>query len=103
MFDCGWHFMGKPEDINFDTQVDFLVSSLSAYRDIQKMMKNTKKWLIFGTRRRYRYYAWKNVTDLSQVSSGRLQAAYFKAKLTLKDGEKFFNTPEQLKSLGLIS
>lgn len=98
---CGWLFGKKPEDVTIYDQVEFLVCSLATYKNIQKLMKNTKKWIIFGTRNHYRYYSWKNVTDLAQVGKGSLQQAFFQAQLKLKDGEKIFNTKEQLLSLGI--
>jgi hypothetical protein len=101
MVECGWNYGKNPEELTIDNQIDFLVCSLATYRDIQKIMKNTKKWLIWGTKFNYRYYSWKNVTNLNQLSSGVIQGAYFQAKLKLKDGEKFFNTDEQLLSLGI--
>lgn len=101
MGECGWLFGKNPEDVTIDAQIEFLVVSLATYRQIQKIMKLTKKWIIWGTRNKYSYYSWGKVKDLAQVGKGSLQQAFFQAKLGLKTGEKIFNTKEQLLSLGI--
>lgn len=98
MFDNGWDFMGKV--IDFDTQINCLVEGLANLKNVDKIMRSTKNKLVFGNQFSYRSIYWKGLKNLKDLPTHQLQGAYDRCKKELKGG-KFFNTDEQLLSLGI--
>lgn len=100
LFDNGWEFMKDPSKIDLDTQVDCLVTALASLKEEDALLRKTKRAFIFGTSFRQSIVSWKGKT-LADMPLGALQMTYDKYKKDLKKGEKFFNTDEQLISLGI--
>ena len=101
MYENGWGFMDNAEKINIYFQVEHFINALNELRSELKIQKKCKARFVFGTKYRYREIYWKGVKNLSEINVLQLQVTYNKHKKGLKKGEFFFNTDEQLKSLGI--
>ena len=100
MFDNGWEFMDSPDDISLDTQVEDVISALVNLNSEASLMKKTKRAFVFGNHFTQSQVAWPKRT-LAEIPKPILQRTYDKYKSELKDGQWFFNTKEQLISLGI--
>ncbi len=101
MFDNGWAFMDSPTEICKDTQVEHVISLLQELKHFAKIQKKCISRFVYGTKSYQQEIYWTGVKNLNQISVKQLQKTYDKYKKELKDGEKFFNTDKQLKSLGI--
>ena len=97
----GWEFMKSADKLDFHTQIDSVVSALTELKAREKITRACKKKLLFGYDHAYQEVGWKGIKDLSELKTTNLQRVYNKFKKELKSGQKFFNTDEQLLSLGI--
>mgnify|MGYP003624510340 CR=1 FL=1 len=100
MFDNGWDFMKSPDEIDLDTQVEDVISALVNLKNEVSLMRKTKRAFIFGNHFSQSEVAWSK-RNLADIPSPLLQRTYDKYKKELVDGQRFFNTKEQLISLGI--
>jgi hypothetical protein len=98
----GWAFMKSVDRIDFQSQIDSLVSALAELKGREKAIRACKNKLLFGRdHNNYSWVSWKGVKNLSELETSNLQRTYDKYKKDLKKWEKFLNTDEQLLSLGI--
>ena len=101
MFDNGWKFIGTVDKIDFQCQVEHLVETVSQLMRLDKIQKKCKGRFIYGTDYWQKEVYWTGVKDLKVISKPQLQRTYDDIKAKLKDGQKFYNTDEQLVQLGI--
>lgn len=101
MFENGWAFMKEAKAIDFDTQVGQLVETLAHLKELEKIQKKCKGRFIYGNDFSTQEVYWKSVKDLKEIPVRHLQKTYDDIKAELKPNQKFFNTDEQLKGLGI--
>lgn len=90
-------------DIIVDSITSILVNEKLYLDEIKKLSKNK---IVFGSKKGYRYYPFKNIKNLKDIlkyGNGLevLQRTYNKAKAELAEGETILNPEEQLTSLGI--
>lgn len=110
MWDNGWDFYDNVDEISEHQTIvmigEALIHQFTLNRELKKILRKTKNKLVAGTELRYRELGFrgiKDLTDMLQYSNGRkmLQDAYDDLKKSMQDGERIFNTDEQLDALGI--
>ena len=101
MFDNGWAFLDSIDKIDFQLMVEHLVETVSTLMRLEKIQKKCKGRLIYGTDFWQKEVYWTGAKDLKEISVKGLQKAYDDIKAKLQEGQKLYNTDEQLKGLGI--
>jgi hypothetical protein len=101
MFDNGWGFLKSVDEISTHTQIEHLISMLGEIKRLAKVQVKCKSKIIYGTEFYQKEIYWVGLKDLRALPLKQLQKTYDRIKGELKDNEKFFNSNEQLISLGV--
>lgn len=106
----GWEFMEDPSEFSdnliLTNIAEALIYGYTMQKELKKRERATKANIVFGNDTSYRSYGFRGVSDLKDIlkyGNGlkMLQEAYDKAKSSLGEGEKIYNSDEQLKGLGI--
>lgn len=108
MFDTGWDFLDKPEDIGLHSAIEDVVSLVTQRKQQDKALKQLDKAtltaLVVGTSvDSYTEYFWNyqrgGRAPLNKIGKAALQKKYDNLRKKLKKDEKILNSVEQLASL----
>lgn len=99
--DGGYDFYKTVDKIDIQTQIEALVTALAELKERNKLLKKCEKMFIIGNHHSQYSVSWPKIKNLKEVPQSMLQKTYDHYKGKLKTGDKFLNTDEQLKCLGI--